>query len=123
MARAAPIPNVATRHPSTIKEFTLTSPEQTLHDFVLDLLSNDTARSAFGADPSAALAGAGLHDVTPQDVQEVITLVMDYDTAGPGNLPLGSADGVIQQLQAVAQVGDAHGLPRVSLPNSEQFGA
>jgi hypothetical protein len=102
----------------------LTSAEQTLHDFVLDLLSNDTARSAFGADPSAALADAGLHDVTPQDVQEVIPLVMDYAPAGLGGLPLaGSADSVIQQLQAVAQVGDAQGLPRISLPSSEQFGA
>jgi hypothetical protein len=103
----------------------LTSAEQTLHDFVLDLLSNDTARSAFGADPTAALAGAGLHDVTPQDVQEVVPLVMDYAPSGLSGLPVaGSADSVIQQLQAVAQVGDAQGsLPRISLPNSEQFGA
>jgi hypothetical protein len=86
----------------------LTSAAQTLHDFVLSLLTDDAARSAFGADPSAALAGAGLQDVTPQDVQEVIPLVMDYAPAGLPGLPTtGPADSAIQQLNALANAADA----------------
>jgi hypothetical protein len=100
----------------------LTSAEQTLHDFVLDLLSNDTARSAFGADPSAALAGAGLHDVTPQDVQEVIPLVLDYAPAGLALPDTGAADSVIQQLQAVCHAADIHGLPEFEAPSAGSHG-
>jgi hypothetical protein len=104
------------------KEIPLTSAEQTLHDFVLDLLSNDTARSAFGADPSAALAGAGLHDVTPQDVQEVIPLVLDYAPAGLALPDTGAADSVIQQLQAVCHAADVHGLPEYEAPATGTHG-
>ncbi|MDT7724474.1 MAG: hypothetical protein QOI21_1050 [Actinomycetota bacterium] len=100
----------------------MASAEQTLHDFVLDLLSNDTARSAFGADPSAALAGAGLHDVTPQDVQEVIPLVLDYAPAGLALPDTGAADSAIQQLQAVAHAADIHGLPNFEAPSPGTFG-
>src|SRR5438067_11023118 len=53
-------------------------PVQNLHDFVLTLLTDDAARSAFAADPTAALAAAGLSDVTPQDIAEVAPLVADY---------------------------------------------
>jgi hypothetical protein len=104
------------------KEIPLTSAEQTLHDFVLDLLSNDIARSAFGADPSAALAGAGLHDVTPQDVQEVIPLVLDYAPAGLALPDTGAADSVIQQLQAVCHAADIHGLPDFDAPAAGALG-
>ncbi|MEU5694871.1 IniB N-terminal domain-containing protein [Actinosynnema sp. NPDC020468] len=89
-----------------------TSPT-TLHDFVLDLLSDPTALADFQADAEGALAAAGLSDVSALDVQEVIPLVLDY--APSGSLPAldstlvddlpadaGTA-GAISQLQAVAQ--------------------
>jgi hypothetical protein len=50
----------------------------TLHDFVLNLLCDPTARSAFELDPEGALNAAGLGDITAADVQEVIPLVVDY---------------------------------------------
>jgi hypothetical protein len=53
-------------------------PTQTLHDFVLNLLTNPEALSAFRLDPEAALAEAGLDDVTAADVQDVVPLVVDY---------------------------------------------
>lgn len=95
---------------------------QTLHDFVLNLLRDDTARAAFAQDPTQLLGNAGLGDITAQDVEEVIPLVMDY---GQGALPLESAlgtfpataagqegttglEGAIQQLQGVARVAGEH---------------
>ncbi|WP_116046911.1 IniB N-terminal domain-containing protein [Amycolatopsis palatopharyngis] len=102
--------------------------DQTLHDFVLNLLTDESARSDFAADPAAALAGAGLGDVTAQDVQEVIPLVADFsDVAGaaplsgldvaradlPAELSADSAQGAIQQLQAVAEAGAVQGAPEL----------
>lgn len=58
---------------------------QTLQDFVLNLLDDDAARAAYTADPTGALAAAGLGDLTPQDVEEVIPLVAD---ALPADSPL-----------------------------------
>ncbi|MDI5975002.1 IniB N-terminal domain-containing protein [Amycolatopsis magusensis] len=96
---------------------------QTLHDFVLNLLTDETARSAFGTDPAAALSGAGLQDVTAQDVQEVVPLVLDYAPGGvsvespesgfaalPAATDVTSTDGAIEQLQALAQVAEGGGL-------------
>ncbi|HEY0447866.1 IniB N-terminal domain-containing protein [Actinophytocola sp.] len=64
---------------------------QTLQDFVLNLLNDNVAAAAYQADPVGALSDAGLGDLTPQDVQEVIPLVTD---ALPSEIPLGdfSAD-------------------------------
>lgn len=64
---------------------------QTLQDFVMNLLNDDVAAAAYQADPLAALSDAGLGDLTPQDVQEVIPLVTD---SLPSDTPLGdlSAD-------------------------------
>lgn len=53
-------------------------PPETLYDFVATLLSDATARSDFAADPTGTLAEAGLQDITPQDVQEVVPLVLAY---------------------------------------------
>ncbi|MDG4810686.1 IniB N-terminal domain-containing protein [Micromonospora sp. WMMD1120] len=88
---------------------------QTLHDFVLDLLTNPDARSAFDLDPEGALRGAGLTDITAADVQDVVPLVVDY-APGAGVAPLASPVGqlgldplltdttdVVGQLQSVAQ--------------------
>ncbi|MBK1784997.1 IniB N-terminal domain-containing protein [Prauserella cavernicola] len=85
--------------------------EQTLHDFVLGLLNDPASRLAFTEDPTDALECAGLGDITAQDVQEVVPLVMDYSGQLPGtdalgDLPVG-ADGIagaIAQLQSVADV-------------------
>ncbi|HEV7648950.1 MAG TPA: IniB N-terminal domain-containing protein [Actinophytocola sp.] len=59
---------------------------QNLQDFVLNLLNDEAAQTAYAADPTAALSQAGLGDLTPQDVQEVIPLVTD---ALPTETPLG----------------------------------
>ncbi|MEU5964152.1 IniB N-terminal domain-containing protein [Micromonospora parva] len=89
--------------------------QQTLHDFVLDLLTNPDARSAFDLDPEGALRGAGLTDITAADVQDVVPLVVDY-APGAGLAPLASpveqlgldplltdTTDVVGQLQSVAQ--------------------
>ncbi|WFE53529.1 IniB N-terminal domain-containing protein [Micromonospora sp. WMMD1155] len=88
---------------------------QTLHDFVLDLLTNPDARSAFDLDPEGALRGAGLTDITAADVQDVVPLVVDY-APGQGLGPIAPVVGqlgleplvtdatdVVGQLQSVAQ--------------------
>ncbi|GLW95784.1 IniB N-terminal domain-containing protein [Actinokineospora globicatena] len=54
---------------------------QTLHEFVLGLISDDAARTAFAADPSGTLAGAGLGDVSVQDLQDALPFVADYAPA------------------------------------------
>ncbi|MET8230643.1 IniB N-terminal domain-containing protein [Micromonospora sp. NPDC005298] len=89
--------------------------QQTLHDFVLDLLTNPDARSAFDLDPEGALHSAGLTDITAADVQDVVPLVVDY-APGQGLAPLAPVVGqlgldplvtdttdVVGQLQSVAQ--------------------
>ncbi|MFF4880713.1 MULTISPECIES: IniB N-terminal domain-containing protein [unclassified Micromonospora] len=87
---------------------------QTLHDFVLDLLTNPDARSAFDLDPEGALNAAGLTDITAADVQDVVPLVVDY-APGQGLAPLApvgqlgfdplvtDATDAVGQLQSVAQ--------------------
>jgi hypothetical protein len=50
----------------------------TLHDFVINLLSDADARAAFDIDPHGALDEAGLTGVTPADVQDLMPLVADY---------------------------------------------
>lgn len=58
----------------------------TLHDFVLNLITNQDARLAFELDPEGALQNARLGDLTPADVQDVIPLVVDL-TPVQGLLP------------------------------------
>ncbi|HEX5403382.1 MAG TPA: IniB N-terminal domain-containing protein [Pseudonocardiaceae bacterium] len=97
--------------------------DQTLHDFVLNLLSDAQAAAAFEQDPAAVLDHAGLSDISAADVQEVIPLVIDYVPthaqaldAVLGQLPLDSVDtgqlGAIQQLQFVTQA--LGGIPPVT---------
>ena len=50
----------------------------TLQDFVLNLIYDPIARSAFQLDPEGVLQDAGLDDVTAADVQEVIPFVVDH---------------------------------------------
>lgn len=50
----------------------------TLHDFVLNLLSDPTALTDFAQDPQAVLAQAGLEDITPSQVNAALPMVIDY---------------------------------------------
>src|SRR6266581_4234524 len=63
--------------PVISRSFSMQSP-LTLHDFVINLLSDADARAAFDLDPDGALRAAGLGDVTPADVRDVLPLVADY---------------------------------------------
>ena len=89
----------------------------TLHDFVLNLLSDPALKADFAADAQGTLEQAGLADITAVDVQEVIPLVLDLLPETPAGLPAvegvyfdGVAEdvlaagplGAISQLQAVA---------------------
>jgi len=56
----------------------------TLHDFVLNLITNQDARLAFELDPEGSLHAAGLGGITPADVHDVVPLVFDtVNVAGP----------------------------------------
>lgn len=66
---------------------------QTLHDFVLNLLTDPDARSAFDLDPEGALQAAGLTDVTAADVQDVVPLVVDYAPGAAGLAPVAPVAG------------------------------
>jgi hypothetical protein len=90
----------------------------TLHDFVLNLLTDPAARTAFELDPEAVLVDAGLGDITEADVQEVIPLVVDYapiggltGLVGVDEPVLGGLDGdvagAVRQLQGITQLADA----------------
>ncbi len=89
----------------------------TLHDFVLNLLSDPALKDAFAHDAQGTLEQAGLADITAVDVQEVIPLVIDLLPATPAGLPAIDSVaftglpqevlaegplGAISQLQAVA---------------------
>jgi hypothetical protein len=84
----------------------------TLQDFVLNLIYDPAARSAFELDPESALHAAGLGDITAADVQQVIPLVVDsapvaglQGLAGVDDLTTGVANldvaGAVSQLQAI----------------------
>jgi hypothetical protein len=109
---------------------------QTLHDFVLNLLSDPQARTAFELDPEGTLHDAGLSDITAMDVQDVIPLVIDYapvqglTALEPDQLGLGALDALpvsptaaIQQLQLVTQQLPSLGLPSVADSNLAAAGA
>jgi hypothetical protein len=49
----------------------------TLHDFTLTLLGDLDAREAFQLDPEGTLEAAGLGDISPVDVHEILPLVLD----------------------------------------------
>src|SRR5436305_14169996 len=89
MRRPPQFPTVVTgTWPQTSRSFSMQSP-LTLHDFVMNLLCDADARAAFDLDPDGTLRAAGLGDVTPADVRDVLPLVADYlpaNVAG-GSLP------------------------------------
>jgi hypothetical protein len=78
----------------------------TLHDFVLNLLTDADAKAAFDLDPEGALQAAGLTDITPADVQDVVPLVVDYAPT-QGFAPVAPVTG---QLGADPLVADATGV-------------
>ncbi|SDG81041.1 hypothetical protein SAMN05216553_111362 [Lentzea fradiae] len=105
----------------------------TLHDFVLNLLSDPSLKAAFAADAQGTLEQAGLADITAVDVQEVIPLVIDLLPETPAGLPAlegvyfdGVAEdvlaegplGAISQLQAVASQLTSSGLSLDNLTTS-----
>jgi hypothetical protein len=51
--------------------------QTTLHDFTLNLLGDLDAREAFQLDPEGTLEAAGLGDISPVDVHEILPLVLD----------------------------------------------
>ncbi len=82
----------------------------TLHDFVLKLLTNGEARSAFELDPTGALNAAGLADVSPADVRDLMPLVADVSPAHLAGLDTG-----LPQFATSALGADRVGVP-VPLP-------
>jgi hypothetical protein len=92
----------------------------TLQDFVLNLIYDPGASSAFELDPHGTLEAAGLGDITAADVQDVLPLVLDYAPLGAvptaGLSPVDDVTtgvahldvvGAVAQLQAITtQVGD-----------------
>src|SRR5437763_12797461 len=87
-------------------------PTPTLHDFVLNLLTNSEARSAFQLDPAGTLTAAGLGDVSPTDVRDLIPLVADVTPAHVAGLDTG-----LPQF-ATSALGADRVAPAVSLPVS-----
>ncbi|MFI1996212.1 IniB N-terminal domain-containing protein [Actinoplanes sp. NPDC020271] len=90
----------------------------TLQEFVLNLIYDPSARSAFELDPEQALHAAGLGDITAADVQQVIPLVVDsapvtglHGLTGVDDLTTGVADldvaRAVSHLQAITAQVDA----------------
>lgn len=88
--------------------------DPTLQDFVLNLINDEAAKAAYLADPLSALSAAGLADLTPADVQEVLPLVADGLPAGlPTDLAALPVDvpGLDDLPVSVPEFGDLGGLP------------
>ena len=93
-----------------------------LLQFILDLFLNENSAQTFVADPNAALANAGLADVSPEQIQSVAA------SAIPG-LELAGADPVASLAQTVsdqygfAPVADAAPVGQVLGDEALQVGA
>lgn len=85
-AETAPAAAPAEISPETAVPAAADSPlgscSDTLHDFVSNLINDGAAKAAYLADPLAALSSAGLGDITPADVQEVLPLIADSLPSG-----------------------------------------
>jgi hypothetical protein len=53
-----------------------------LLDFILDLFRDPAKAAAYAEDPQGALDAAGLTDVSPDDVADLMPMVSDYSTVG-----------------------------------------
>lgn len=105
-------------------------PVHTLHEFALNLLSDSQALDAFNADPQGVLDAAGLSDVSPADVHEILPLVMDTAPAAVTDSlgSFGVTDDVAGTLDhagtAASALGSVTNLSFTDLPNlSGVFGA
>lgn len=98
-------------------------PVQTLQEFALNLLGDPQALEDFNADPQGVLDTAGLSDVSPADLQEILPLVMDSTPASvsDGDVPGGLLDLDLSGLpnlsgvfEAVSRVAEQTGLNTVT---------
>ncbi|MGK5673396.1 IniB N-terminal domain-containing protein [Micromonospora sp. URMC 106] len=87
----------------------------TLHDFVLNLLTDPDAKAAFDLDPEGALQSAGLTDITPADVQDVVPLVVDYAPT-QGFAPVAPVTGQLGADPLVADVAGVVGHLQTATP-------
>lgn len=62
----------------------MTQGTQSLLDWILNLLNDPEAQAAFKADPEGYLEECGFEDVTPQDVQDVLPLVLESNSISDG---------------------------------------
>ncbi|ATY14146.1 hypothetical protein CU254_29785 [Amycolatopsis sp. AA4] len=113
-------------------------PVQTLHEFALNLLNDPQSLAEYKADPQGVLNGAGLGELNPSDVQDIMPLVMDSAPlpaapAAPGipavpgvpaapSVPSADLGGAFDKADAAAepvahQAGDALGGLAGGLPN------
>ncbi|WP_370934946.1 IniB N-terminal domain-containing protein [Amycolatopsis sp. cg13] len=97
-------------------------PVQTLHEFALNLLNDPQSMADYKADPQGVLNGAGLSELNPSDVQDIMPLVMD-------SAPLPAAPAV-PAVPAVPGVPAAPSIPAVpgvpaapSVPSADLAGA
>lgn len=96
-------------------------------DFLLDLLRDADARAAFEHDPHAALADAGLQDVTAHDVRDARLLLADSGAAQPhGTAPHhAGGDDPIREIRHTAQhfhaVPGAAPAPTISIDDRDTF--
>lgn len=112
----------------------MTASPSTIHDFVLNLLTDPSAKAAFDMDAQSALEQAGLSDISAADVQEVMPLVLDLLPAVDGvptvegvsleGLPALDEGplGAISQLQAVAAQLTSSGVSLGDLTNTSSAG-
>ncbi|MGW7534463.1 IniB N-terminal domain-containing protein [Amycolatopsis sp. NPDC054798] len=91
-------------------------PVQTLHEFALNLLNDPQSMADYKADPQGVLNGAGLGELNPSDVQDIMPLVMD-------SAPLPAAPAV-PAVPAVPGVPAAPAVPAVpGVPSADLAGA
>ncbi|MGB3442704.1 MAG: IniB N-terminal domain-containing protein [Actinophytocola sp.] len=84
---------------------------ETLQDFALTLINDEAAKAAYAADPLGVLKEAGLSDLTPADVQEVLPLVAD--SLPPVGLP---ADGTAAPMDGLGDLPVLGDLPIPAVP-------
>lgn len=96
----------------------------TLHDFVLHLITNQDARQAFQLDPQGTLHSAGLGDLTPADVRDVVPLVVDLTPVRAALPELGAGQLTDDPATAIGQLQQiVHQLPLINGGNTTQTGA
>ncbi|HWD01586.1 MAG TPA: IniB N-terminal domain-containing protein [Amycolatopsis sp.] len=91
---------------------------QNLHEFAMTLLSDPQAAAAYAADPQGVLDSAGLADVSPTDVQDIMPLLADTAPLNAGQAAFGSvldhAAGERADLPTDGLTGIASDLPNLS---------